>query len=126
MKPNNNEIASENARKVFESGGLKIIIQQSARAKDKLTQTQHAIREQQKQIEDLQIKVQKHVQQLVVLRLEERTLLKEQTLSELAKVRGELTEADKENGEREVGERKQKDILEQQMLAQQVLYEAEF
>ncbi|TGO33823.1 hypothetical protein BHYA_0225g00060 [Botrytis hyacinthi] len=126
MKPKNNQVACKNAGQMSGSQVLKAVAQQSAQSTNTIAQTQHAIREHQKQIEDFQIKIQKHVQQVAALRKEEQALLKEQTLFEVEKIQHELCDGDKGNKQRKVEEEKHKNMMAKQTLAHEILYEGEF
>ncbi|THV47437.1 hypothetical protein BGAL_0311g00240 [Botrytis galanthina] len=121
MKPKNNEVARKNAGQMSGSQVLKAVAQQSTQSTNTITQTQYAIREHQKQIEEFQIKIHKHVQQVAGPRKEEQALLEKQTLFEVEKIQHELCDIDKGNKQREVEEEKHKN-----MMAKQILYEGEF
>ncbi|TGO82830.1 hypothetical protein BPOR_0749g00050 [Botrytis porri] len=118
MKPNSNKMSGSQL--------LKPVRQQSTQSKDTLTKTRNAIREHQKQIEDFQLNIQKHVQYIAALRQEEQALLKEQTLFEVEKIQRELCDVDKENKQCKVEEKKHEDMVAKQMLVHDVLYEGEF
>ncbi|TEY39877.1 hypothetical protein BOTCAL_0448g00030 [Botryotinia calthae] len=97
MKLNNNEVGGNYAEQVFDSKALKAATQQSAQSINILAQTQHTIHEHQKQIEDFQIKIQKHVRHIAALRQEEQALLKEKTNFEVGKIQRELYDIDMKN-----------------------------
>ncbi|TGO45143.1 hypothetical protein BCON_0418g00060 [Botryotinia convoluta] len=126
MEPNNNEVAGKIAGQMSGSKVLKADTQQSTQFTNTIAQTQHAIREHQKQIEDFRIKIQKHVQKIAALRQEEQALLKEQTRFEVERLHRELCDVDKENKQREVEEKKYKDMMAKQILIHEILYEGEF
>ncbi|TGO45682.1 hypothetical protein BOTNAR_0647g00090 [Botryotinia narcissicola] len=119
MELNNNEVAGKNAGQMSGS-------QEFTESSNTIAQTQHAIREHQKQIEDFPIKIQKHVQQIAALRQEEQALLKKQTLFEVGKLQSELFYVDKENKQLEVEEEKHKNMMAKQILVHEILYEGEF
>ncbi|TGO75273.1 hypothetical protein BELL_0224g00240 [Botrytis elliptica] len=56
MESNNNEVADKHAGQMSGSQVLKAVTQQFTQSTNTIAQTQHAIREHQKQIEDFQIK----------------------------------------------------------------------
>ncbi|KAK6595168.1 hypothetical protein H4I95_10526 [Botrytis cinerea] len=123
MKLNNNEVGANYAGQVFNSRVLKAATQQPTQSKNTLAEIQHKIREHQKQIEDFQIKIQKHVQQIAALRQEEQALLKEQTIFEVGKIQRELCDVDKKNKQHEADEKKNRDTMAKHMLLHKVLYE---
>ncbi|KAI9644854.1 hypothetical protein NHQ30_006881 [Ciborinia camelliae] len=135
----NIDMTGKTASESFESIVFKFATQQSTQTADKLaqaqlaigerlTQIQHQIREQQKQIEDYQIKIHEHVQLLATLRLDEKIISEEQLALELEKVAHALVARGNKSMENEIlaKETLHKEMPAKQTLAQGIFYEAEF